>query len=66
MRQGVGKALMDHAKLQVSAEGGSKLVIQGDPNAEKFYEAVGGKLARERESSSIPGRYLPVFELTNT
>ena len=58
---GVGKALMEHAKTEVEALGGKTLVIQGDPNAEKFYRAAGGKPAGMRESESIPGRYLPLF-----
>ena len=59
--KGVGRALIDHAKTLVRNLGGEKLVIQGDPNAEDFYRAAGGKLNGTKESASIPGRYLPLF-----
>ena len=64
---GIGKALMAHAKSMVTALGGKTLTIQGDPNAEKFYRAAGGRKVGTRESASIPGRNLPLFviELEN-
>lgn len=58
---GVGKALMAHAKRTVIESGGKILIIQGDPNAEKFYRAAGGKPIGMRESASISGRNLPLF-----
>ena len=61
--QGVGRALMDHAKSHVRKLGGNHLVIQGDPNAQSFYEAAGGVCAGTRESVSIPGRLLPIFHI---
>jgi GNAT superfamily N-acetyltransferase len=60
---GIGSALMDHAKKRVMALGGQVLTIQSDPNAERFYRAAGGVLTGTRESGSIRGRYLPVFEI---
>lgn len=60
---GIGRALMDHAKKRVIASGGQVLTIQSDPNAERFYRAAGGVLTGTRESGSIRGRYLPVFEI---
>jgi len=60
---GIGRALMNHAKKTVKEMGGRTLLIQGDPNAEKFYRASGGELVGERESASIPGRSLPVFKI---
>ena len=60
---GIGRALMDHAKKRVLALGGQVLTIQSDPNAERFYRATGGVLTGTRESGSIRGRYLPVFEI---
>ena len=59
--KGVGKALIDHAKNLVRKLGGNRLIIQGDPNAEEFYRAAGGKPNGTRESASIPGRKLPLF-----
>lgn len=61
---GVGRALMRHVREQVRAAGGHTLQIQGDPNAERFYLAAGAVLCGERESGSIPGRMLPLFELS--
>jgi len=61
--RGVGQALIDHAKHKVKQLGGMKLSIQGDPNAEKFYLAAGGKLVGQKASGSIPGRKLPLFEI---
>lgn len=59
--QGVGRRLIEHAKQAVAAQGGRRLVIQGDPHAERFYKAAGGVFSGRRESDSIPGRYLPVY-----
>ena len=61
--KGIGRALIDHAKDLVRKLGGSKLIIQGDPNAEKFYRAAGGKSNGMRSSASIPGRSLPLFTI---
>lgn len=60
---GIGRALIRHALHAVDAAGGRVLVVQGDPNAEGFYRAAGGEYAGRRESMSIPGRFLPVFEI---
>jgi hypothetical protein len=54
---------MDHAKKRVMALGGQVLTIQSDPNAERFYCVAGGVLSGTRESGSIRGGYLPVFEI---
>lgn len=63
IHSGVGRTLMNHAKNYASTNGGCVLTIQGDPNAERFYQAAGGKLTGKRESASIPGRFLPIFEI---
>jgi N-acetylglutamate synthase-like GNAT family acetyltransferase len=60
---GVGKRLMQHAKLHARGAGARSLLIQGDPNAADFYRAAGGVQIGERESDSIPGRYLPEFRI---
>jgi GNAT superfamily N-acetyltransferase len=60
---GVGRQLMQHALDSVAAKSGESLLIQGDPNAEKFYLAAGAKLIGTRESGSISGRHLPLFEI---
>ncbi|MEO1298031.1 MAG: GNAT family N-acetyltransferase [Cyanobacteria bacterium J06636_16] len=61
---GIGRALMTHAKHYIAAYCGNTLLIQGDPNAEGFYRAVGAQYIGDRESASIPGRLLPVFSIS--
>ncbi|MCC5809653.1 MAG: GNAT family N-acetyltransferase [Ectothiorhodospiraceae bacterium] len=61
--QGIGRALIEHAKSRARRNGARFMVIQADPNAVKFYLAAGGVQVGERESGSIPGRYLPEFEI---
>ena len=61
---GIGRALLAHAKEAAAKMGGVTLIIQGDPNAEKFYLAAGGVRTGERESESIPGRFLPMFSIS--
>lgn len=61
--RGIGRHLMEHAKNHARRIGASSLLIQGDPHAESFYRAAGGKLVGERESDSIKGRYLPEFRI---
>ena len=60
---GVGRALIEHAKSTASGLGAARLIVQGDPNADRFYRAAGGRQVGERESDSIPGRLLPLFEI---
>lgn len=60
---GIGRALMSHAQGVATSLGARKLIIQGDPNAEHFYQAMGAVKTGDKESASIPGRFLPLFEL---
>ncbi len=60
---GIGRSLLQHALRILSQRGATRLVIQGDPNATDFYTAVGARQVGTRESSSIPGRLLPLFEI---
>lgn len=64
--KGVGRELLQHAILRLAARGAERLVIQGDPHAADFYEAAGGRLVGTRESGSIPGRQLPMYEIDIT
>jgi GNAT superfamily N-acetyltransferase len=59
--EGIGKALMNHAKHALGVLGAKTLIIQGDPHAVEFYRAAGGRQIGERESASISGRSLPLF-----
>jgi len=60
---GVGRSLIEHAVCTLSKRGATRLIIQGDPNATDFYRAAGAKQTGTRESGSIPGRLLPLFEI---
>ena len=60
---GIGRLLIQHALRILSKRGAARLIIQGDPNATEFYRATGARQIGTRESDSIPGRYLPLFEL---
>ena len=60
---GIGRLLVKHALEIVSERGATRLIIQGDPNATEFYQALGARQIGTRESGSIPGRFLPLFEI---
>lgn len=60
---GIGRTLVQHAIRSLSECGASRLIIQGDPNASHFYVAAGARQIGYRESNSIPGRQLPLFEI---
>lgn len=60
---GIGRLLIEHAKETAIGLDVTRITIQGDPNAERFYLAAGGTQIGERESGSVPGRYLPVFSI---
>ena len=59
--KGYGRKLMMHAQEKARHLGYSKMIIQGDPNAERFYRSAGGLLVGTRKSASIPNRELPIF-----
>lgn len=61
--KGFGRRLIEHAKRRARAAGYATLVIQGDPNAERFYRAAGGRVVGETPSASIPGRLLPLLHI---
>ena len=61
--KGIGRRLIEHAVLWSTEQGAERLVIQADPNATEFYLSVGARQIGERESESIPGRRLPLFEI---
>ena len=61
--KGYGRKLMAHAKQEAQHLGYSRMIIQGDPNAEQFYRAAGGSVVGTRKSTSIPDRELPVFRI---
>lgn len=56
---GIGRALIAHARNLATQHGATQVVIQSDPHAQAFYEHIGAEYHGQRESDSIPGRYLP-------
>ena len=59
--KGHGRELMMHAQEKARHLGYSKMIIEGDPNAERFYRSAGGSVVDTRKSASIPNRELPIF-----
>lgn len=60
---GVGRRLIEDALHILGNIGGGELLIQGDPNAERFYLAAGARQIGTRESGSVAGRQLPLFQI---
>ena len=60
---GIGKVLLSHAKRVAADKGVTNLSLQSDPNAQGFYLAMGAVPSGKRKSSSIPGRFLPTFNI---
>ena len=61
--KGYGRKLITHAQEEALHLGYNKMIIQGDPNAERFYRSAGGLLVSTRKSASIPNRELPIFHI---
>lgn len=61
---GIGRELIENSLAHISKNRGTTLLVQGDPNSEDFYLAIGGRQVGSRESGSIPGRFLPLFEIS--
>jgi GNAT superfamily N-acetyltransferase len=59
--QGVGKRLWRHAAATARALGCTEIVLQSDPQAERFYLAMGALRAGELESTVTPRRMLPLM-----
>ena len=59
--KGYGRKLMTHAQEKARRLGYGKMIIQGDPNAERFYRSAGGSVIGTRKSASILDRELPIF-----
>ena len=60
---GIGRRMIEHAKSTARSRRVTRIIIQGDPHAERFYLAIGAVRYGSRESSSVPGRQLPLFEI---
>jgi len=61
---GIGRLMIEHAKARAKTQGLKRMIIQGDPHADSFYRAAGAQQCGSRPSCSIPGRQLPLYELT--
>lgn len=61
---GIGRCLFQHAKTTATDRAAIQIIIQSDPFAQQFYLSMGAHAIGTRESDSIPGRYLPLFEFT--
>ncbi|CAL9636249.1 GNAT family N-acetyltransferase [Streptomyces sp. enrichment culture] len=59
--EGIGRLLFTHAVETARALGFTRFTIDADPNAEPFYEAMGGVPVSRVPSGSIPGRTLTQF-----
>lgn len=62
MRKGYGKMLMNHCINKTKKEKTAKIILEADPNAEKFYEGF-GFLKISQIETSIKNRFSPVMEL---
>ncbi|MFS0696204.1 GNAT family N-acetyltransferase [Streptomyces nitrosporeus] len=62
--QGVGRLLFSRTAAEARRLGFRTLTIDADPNAEPFYTAMGAVRVGAVPSGSIPGRVLPLLELT--
>ncbi len=61
--RGHGGRLLRHARAIARVHGLPKILIVGDPHADGFYRAAGAVGVGSRESASVPGRHLPLYEL---
>jgi GNAT superfamily N-acetyltransferase len=61
--KGAGTKLLAHAITAAQAGGFRRMIIQSDPNAERFYLRAGATRVGERYSASHPERALPLLEL---
>ncbi|MET8685170.1 GNAT family N-acetyltransferase [Streptomyces sp. NPDC004732] len=59
--EGIGRLLFTHAVETAEALGFTQFTIDADPNAEPFYEAMGGVTISRVPSGSIPGRTLTQY-----
>jgi len=61
--EGIGRKLFSWAVDKARRHGAKELVIDSDPDAVAFYEAMGARQTGFAPSGSIPGRKLPQLRL---
>ena len=59
--QGFGRPLFEETADLARSQGGARLKIVSDPNAEAFYTRMGATRIGEEPSGYIPGRSLPLL-----
>jgi N-acetylglutamate synthase-like GNAT family acetyltransferase len=59
---GLGRTLFSHATSRCQARAIGRLLIQADEFAADFYITMGAIQCGSRESGSVVGRHLPLFE----
>jgi GNAT superfamily N-acetyltransferase len=64
MGRGVGRLLFERTMDRARGLGFARLTIDADPHAEAFYTAMGAVPIGATPSGSIPGRVLPLLEIT--
>ncbi len=62
-RKGIGRLLWDTILNHANQKNLTKLHLDSDPAAVKFYQALGFEIVGETPSGSIPGRVLPLMEM---
>lgn len=60
--KGYGKLLMNDFLIRIKNTDCERVILDADPNAEKFYERLGFKVIGKLQSS-IKNRILPIMEL---
>ena len=66
MGRGLGARLFDWAVAEGRRLGAERMTIEADPDAEPFYRRMGAAVVGQSPSGSIPGRMLPLLELSLT
>ena len=61
---GFGAALFEWAVMEGRRLGAMLMTIEADPGAEPFYRSRGAQIVGRAPSGSIPGRELPLLELS--
>ena len=62
-RRGVGRQLWQTALTEARNAGLTRLVLDADPEAVAFYQAMGFRTIGQSPSGSIPGRFLPLMAM---
>ncbi len=63
MGRGVAGALWSAIREQAIARGIRSFVIEADPHAVAFYQTLGAEKIGEKESTVIPGRFIPILRI---